>query len=107
MSDATQYIWTPPPDLVAQSNLTAFLRATGQRDYDDLAARADADPAWLMQQVFAFCDVRFYRPPDTMLDLSGGQPWARWCVGGTTNIVLNCIDRHRGTAVWHQSFMVW
>jgi len=107
MSDATQYIWTPPPDLVAQSNLTAFLRATGQRDYDDLAARADADPAWLMQQVFAFCDVRFYRPPDTMLDLSGGQPWARWCVGGTTNIVLNCIDRHRGTAVWHQTFLVW
>jgi acetyl-CoA synthetase len=107
MSDATQYIWTPPPDLVANSNLTAFLQATGQRDYDDLAARADADPAWLMQEVFKFCDVRFYRRPDTMLDLSDGQPFARWCVGGTTNIVLNCIDKHRGTPVWDQTFLVW
>lgn len=107
MSDAPQYIWTPPSDLVAQSNLTAFLRATGQGDYDDLAAKADADPAWLMEQVFKFCDVRFYRRPDTMLDLADGQPWARWCVGGTTNIVLNCIDKHRGTAVWDQSFLVW
>ena len=107
MSDATQYIWTPPPDLVAQSNLTAFLRATGQQDYDDLAAKADADPAWLMEEVFRFCDVRFYRRYDAMLDLSRGQPWARWCVGGTTNIVLNCIDRHRGTPVWDRTFLVW
>ena len=107
MNDAPQYIWTPLPELVAQSNLTAFLRATGHQDYDDLAARAEGDPGWLMQQVFKFCDVRFYRPCDEMLDLSRGQPWARWCVGGTTNIALNCIDRHRGTAVWDQTFLVW
>ncbi len=52
MEDATQYIWTPPPDLVAQSNLTAFLRATGRQDYDDLASKAEADPVWLMEEVF-------------------------------------------------------
>src|SRR5579872_7594059 len=107
MNDATQYMWTPPPDLVAQSNLMAFLRATGQLDYDALAAKADADPAWLMKEVFKFCDVRFYRQYDAMLDLSRGQSWARWCVGGTTNIVLNCIDKHRGTPVWDQTFLVW
>ena len=81
MEDTTQYIWTPPSDLVAQSNLTAFLRVTGQEEYDDLASKAEADPAWLMEEVFKFCDVRFYRPYDTMLDLAQGQPWARWCVG--------------------------
>jgi acetyl-CoA synthetase len=103
----TQYLWTPPADLVQRSNLTAFLRATGQSDYDALAAKADADPAWLMEQVFEFCDVRFYRPYQHMLDTTRGQPWARWCVGGTTNIALNCIDKHRGTAVWDQTFLVW
>ena len=101
------YLWTPPSELVERSNLTAFLRATGQPDYDALAAKAEADPAWLMEEVFDFCDVRFYRRHDRMLDLSRGHPWARWCVGGTTNIVLNCIDRHRGTPVWDQTFVVW
>ncbi|NVN86838.1 MAG: AMP-binding protein [Rhodopseudomonas sp.] len=101
------YAWEPSPELIAASNLADFLRATGCPDYDALAARADADPAWLMQQVFAFCDVRFYRPYDRMLDLSRGEPWARWCVGGTTNIVLNCLDKHRGTPVWDQTFLVW
>jgi acetyl-CoA synthetase len=107
MNDTTPYIWTPPSELVAASNLTAFLRVTGQKDYDDLASRAEADPAWLMQEVFRFCDIRFYRDYDRMLDISGGQAWARWCVGGTTNIVLNCLDKHRGTAVWDQTFLVW
>jgi len=101
------YLWTPPAELVEKSNLSAFLRATGQPDYDALAAKADADPAWLVQEVFGFCDVRFYRRFDKVLDLSRGQPWARWCVGGTTNIVLNCIDKHRGTPVWDQPFLVW
>ncbi len=101
------YLWTPPPELVERSNLTAFLRATEQPDFDALAARAEADPAWLMQEVFGFCGVRFYRDYDTMLDLTQGQPWGRWCVGGTTNIVLNCIDKHRGTAIWDKTFLLW
>jgi len=101
------YLWTPPAELVQRSNLTAFLQATEQPDYDTLAAKAEADPAWLMREVFGFCDVRFYRNYDTMLDLSYGQPWARWCVGGTTNIVLNCIDKHRGTAIWDKTFLLW
>ncbi|MGB5905680.1 MAG: AMP-binding protein [Xanthobacteraceae bacterium] len=107
MSDANRYVWEPSPDLVARSNLTAFLRATEHEDYDGLAAAAEADPAWLMEQVFKFCDVRFYKPYDNMLDTSRGEPWARWCVGGTTSIVLNCIDKHRDTPVWDQTFMVW
>ena len=107
MSDTSSYVWMPPPELVEQSNLTAFLRATGHRNYDDLATQAEADPAWPMQEVFKFCDVRFYRAYDRMLDVSGGQEWARWCVGGTTNIVLNCIDKHRDTAVWDQTFLIW
>ena len=107
MSDANRYVWEPSPDLVAQSNLTAFLRATGHADYDSLAMAAEADPAWLMEQVFRFCDVRFYKSYDRMLDTSRGEPWARWCVGGTTNIVLNCIDKHRDTPVWDQTFLVW
>lgn len=97
----------PSPELVAQSNLSAFLRKTGETDIETLAERADADPAWLMEQVLEFCDFRFYKPYTQMLDTSRGIEWARWCVGATTNIVLNCIDRHRDTPVWDRTFLVW
>jgi acetyl-CoA synthetase len=99
--------WLPPSEVVAKSNLSAFLRKSGQPTLEALTQRADSDPAWLMQQVFEFCDFRFYRPYSRMLDTSRGIEWARWCVGGTTSIVLNCIDRHRGTPVWERPFLVW
>ncbi len=99
--------WVPTPEIVANSNLTAFIRKTGEADLAALCRHADADPAWLMQQVFEFCDFRFYTPPQQMLDTSRGIEWARWCVGGTTNMVLNCIDRHRGTPAWERPFLVW
>ena len=99
--------WAPSPELMAQSNLTAFLHKVGESDFENLSARADADPAWLMQEVFEFCDFRFYQPYTQMLDTSRGIEWARWCIGGTTNIVLNCLERHRGTPVWDQPFLVW
>jgi len=102
-----RFEWVPPPELVSASNLTAFLRRVGLPDHASLLARSEADPAWLMQQVFDFCDVRFHAPFSRMLDTSDGIEWARWCVDGTTNIVLNCLDRHRDTPVWEQPFLVW
>ncbi|MDP2033065.1 MAG: AMP-binding protein, partial [Polaromonas sp.] len=99
--------WVPTQELIVQSNLTAFLHKVSESSFESLGARADADPAWLMQEVFEFCDMRFYQPYTQMLDTSRGIEWGRWCVGGTTNIVLNCLDRHRGTPVWEQTFLVW
>lgn len=101
------FSWVPPPELIETSRLTAFLRKVGEPDFERLGARAARDPAWLMQQVFEFCDMRFYQPYTQVVDTSRGIEWARWCVGGTTNIVLNCLDRHRGTATWSQPFLVW
>ena len=90
MSTSSQpFDWLPPRDLVDGSNLSRFIRKTGLDSLQALQQRADDDPAWLTQQVFEFCDFRFYKPYERVLDTSAGIEWARWCVGGTTNIVLN------------------
>ena len=99
--------WLPSAEIVASSNLTAFLQKVGLPDHAALLDRSEADPAWLMQRVFEFCDLRFYAPYERLLDTADGIEWARWCIGGTTNIVLNCLDRHRGTPVWEQPYLIW
>jgi len=72
MNDAMPYTRTTPPDLVTQRNLTPFLRASAAR-LRLLAAKADADPAGLTEEVFEFCDVRSYRPYD-MLEYRAVHP---------------------------------
>ncbi len=54
-----------------------------------------------------FLDYRFEKPYERVLDLSEGAPFAHWCVGGVTNVVLNCVDRYRGTVRYAQPVLVW
>ena len=39
------------------------------------------------------------------MDESAGIPWTKWCVGGKTNIVLNCIDRHKDKELFNDTFI--
>ena len=100
-------VWRPSAEQVRTANLTAFLEAHGLPGYDALQTRAAEDPHWFWDAVIRHGDLRFHEPYETVLDLSGGAPWARWCVGGRTNVVLNCIDKHRGTPVWEQEAISW
>jgi acetyl-CoA synthetase len=99
--------WTPDAATIAQANLTAFMRALGVARYEELLARADAEPEWFFGGLLGFLDYRFYRPYARVLDESRGAPWARWCAGGTTNVVLNALDRWRGTPTSDKPALVW
>jgi acetyl-CoA synthetase len=101
----TTFAWHPPADLAAASNARAFLDELGVADYDALIARAAVEPEWFWGAVAG--KLTFYRKWDQLLDVSRGVPFARWCVGGKTNLVLNALDRHRGTDVWEREAIVW
>ena len=102
-----RFVWEPSAEVLRHTTMTAFLRKHGLPDYEALLARADADPGWLWDAVLRFFAVRFYRPYDRILDMSAGVEWPRWCVGGETNLVLNSLDRHRGTKTWARSAVIW
>lgn len=75
------------------SQLERFLAEHGLPDYQALCDRAQADPEWFWRAVMAFHRLRFFRPFDKLLDTTDGPQWARWCIGGTTNLAFNCLDR--------------
>lgn len=105
-------VWQPSAEVVAQARLSHFMQALGisapgRGGYDELLARADANPEWFWNQVIAYCGIRFYRDYTRIMDTSRGIAWTEWCVGGITNLVLNCLDRHRGTPVWAKPALCW
>ena len=102
-----EIVWRPSEELRRKSRLQAFLDQAGLPDRAALCARADEDPHWYWNALLKFLDIRFYKPYSRVLDTSKGVQWPVWCVDGTTNIVLNCIDKHRGTAVWNKIWIEW
>lgn len=107
-----EIVWHPDPQVIAESNIAQFLSAAGipgadPAAYADLVRRADADPAWFWDLVIRRTGVQFYRPYTRVMDTSRGIEWATWCVGGTTNIALNCLDRHLQTSVRDDLAVIW
>lgn len=100
-------VWWPEPDTVENANLTRFMRDLGVDSFAQLNERAAADPAWFHDALIRFLDYRFFTPYDHVLDLSDGLPFPKWCVGGTTNVVLNCLDRRRGTDNYERVVLEW
>lgn len=85
-----------PPSAAARPSeiqLARFMAAHAVPSYEALVARADANPDWFWPAVMEFHGLRFFTPFRQLLDLSRGPEWPAWCVGGTTNIAHNCLDR--------------
>jgi acetyl-CoA synthetase len=101
------FAWHPDPELAAAANATALMRKLGVTSFDALTRCADDEPERFHRALFEHLDLRFYRPWTAILDESRGIEWARWCVGGTTNIVLNAIDRWRGSPTWDEPALLW
>ncbi len=100
-----EIIWHPSKNQVQNSKLTKFIKYCKTKDYDELEKKSFSDPGWLWDKVIKFSDLKFYKPYTKILDESEGTPWTKWCVGGKTNIVLNCIDRHKNQEFFKKTFI--
>ena len=100
-------IWTPSPATIENANLTRFMKAIGVSSFEALNALASAQPAAFNAALIQFLDYQFYEPYQQVLDTSAGIAHAQWCMGGTTNVTLNCIDRWRSTPRYQQEAVVW
>ena len=100
-------VWRPDEAIMKTANLTSFMMALGVADYETLNRRSAAEPDWFWNSLIEYFDLRFGSPYERVLDISAGVPWAKWCVGGTTNIVVNCLDRHRGSPTMAKPAIEW
>lgn len=100
-------VWEPNPVVARQTTIAAFLRQHQLADLDALLRRADAEPDWYWHAILEFFGIQFVQPYSQVLDTSKGIEWPRWCVGGTTNVVLNCLDKHRDTPIWRKTAIIW
>jgi acetyl-CoA synthetase len=85
-----------------RAQLTRFLRQTGSSSFEQLYQQSITDIPEFTRQVLRFLDVRFDKPYEQVLDLSGGIEWPRWCVGAELNISQTCLrhDPARPAVIW-------
>jgi acetyl-CoA synthetase len=73
-----------------RSEFSAAARIKSMAEYEELRAKAEKNPeAFWSEQAR---QLHWFKPWDKVLDWN--PPWAKWFVGGTTNVAYNCLDRH-------------
>ena len=99
--------WQPTPEYRDRSRLAAFITRHGLGDQAALLRRSVDDPQWFWSAVLDDLGIEFYEPYRQVLDTSRGIAWSRWCVGGTLNIVHNCVDKWIGTPTERKVALRW
>lgn len=84
MSENAQY--APSPEFTANANVQ------GMSGYAALYEAANADPQRFWGDL-AEKEIFWFEKWSSVLDWSN-EPFAKWFVGGKTNVSYNCLDRH-------------
>src|SRR5207247_897032 len=88
--------WRPSREHLEDSRVARLMKKVGVATPAALHAWSVADVPRFWDVVLKDLGTSWYVPYERTLDLSGGFPWAKWFVGGKTNLVLNALDRHAG-----------
>jgi len=100
-------VWRPTQEYIERAHLTKFMREHSIKDFDELMSRSTSDVAWFTDAVLKYLDIQFYEPYSTVLDLSKGIQFPKWCVDGKMNIVHNCVDKHQRSGVKDLVAVLW
>ncbi len=99
-----EVVWTPPLD--GSTNVERFMATHDLPTFEALLNRSIDEPEWFWRAVVEFLGLPFAAPYERVLDTSDGVPWAKWFVGGQTNVAGACVDRWAGTAP-DRAAVVW
>ncbi|OGK17577.1 hypothetical protein A2774_04695 [Candidatus Roizmanbacteria bacterium RIFCSPHIGHO2_01_FULL_39_12c] len=73
------------------------------KDYEKLYSEVQADPETFWENIAR--ELSWFKPWNKVLEWK--YPYARWFVGGQTNIVHNALDRHQKTATKDKLAYIW
>ena len=87
----TDVVWRPDAERLEQANLTRLMRRLGVERYVDLHRISVEEPERFWPELVDDLGLVFSRRWDAVRDVSAGNEWARWFVGGQLNIADSCV----------------
>jgi acetyl-CoA synthetase len=92
-----QRVFPPSPEFAKSAHIS------GLEAYDAICKRAADDPEGFWAEIAS--QMHWYEPWKKVLEWN--MPFAKWFVGGKTNISYNCIDRHLTGARKNKVAILW
>ena len=85
------------------SAFSASAHIKSREDYDRIYKRSVEDPEGFWSEIAS--ELHWFKKWDKVLEWD--EPFAKWFVGGQTNISYNCLDRHLSTWRKNKAAIIW
>ncbi|MFH1676030.1 MAG: acetyl-coenzyme A synthetase N-terminal domain-containing protein, partial [bacterium] len=90
-------IFNPPADFVKHAHIKSM------EEYEAIWKRSIEDPEGFWGEIAK--EFVWFEPWKKVLEWK--EPFAKWFVGGKTNITYNCLDRHLETWRKNKAALIW
>src|SRR5512135_2419768 len=90
-------VFAPPAEFSGQAHIV------GAADAEQRARVAEENPEKFWEEVAA--ELEWFSPWRAVLEWKA--PFAKWFVGATTNLSVNCLDRHVRSWRRNKAAIVW
>jgi acetyl-CoA synthetase len=90
-------VFPPPPEFSAKAQVKSL------EQYESMYRESISDPEAFWAK--AASELEWFKPWDKVLEWD--LPWARWFVGGKTNLSYNCVDRHAKGERAQKTAIIW
>jgi acetyl-CoA synthetase len=91
-------VYPPKPEFVSRANVQ------GMEAYRDLYRRAQQRPEEFWGELAAR-EIHWFEKWSHVFEWN--PPFAKWFVGGRTNVCYNCVDRHLSTPRKNKAAIIW
>ena len=90
MSD---FAFTPSEEQIKNSNIQSFMNKHEISSLTELSHKAKTNLDWYWKAVDEDIGIVWDKKYEKTSDFSKGYPWARWFVGGKTNIIKSSVEK--------------
>lgn len=90
-------LFEPSPEFSKSAHIKSMA------EYEAIYKRAETDPEGFWGDIAK--ELHWFKPYTKVLEWNA--PWAKWFVGGETNLSYNCLDRHVQTWRRNKAALIW
>ncbi len=90
-------LFKPKPDFSAHAHIKSL------KEYQRLSREAERDPEKFWGKIAQ--ELHWFKPWKKILEWK--PPFAKWFIGGKTNLSYNCLDRHLSTPRKNKAAIIW
>jgi len=89
----SDFAFIPTEEQIQNSNIQSFMNKHGISSLLELSEKAKTNLDWFWKEVDNDIGIVWDKKYEKVSDFSKGYPWAKWFVGGRTNIIKSSIEK--------------